>query len=209
MSGDQIGAIPRRQIAEDTTIPMTPIKIGAAVMRLALEGARARIGIHEVGGNNRGPEVEAMIARQGGKPGDPWCMVFVQDCYQDGFAHFSAHHSVPRSIHVGHFARACLSAVPLACSTRPTVGAIALHYPAGFDGPGHCGIVNDIYSHRNGGIMGQQWHESMPNGIYALTIEGNTNGAGARDSDAGDSVMIKTRLLSYWTLFVDISRLDK
>jgi hypothetical protein len=196
MSGDQIGALPRRAIAEDTTIPMTPIKIGAAVMRLALEGARARIGIHEVGGNNRGPEVEAMIARQGGKPGDPWCMVFVQDCYKDGFAHFSAHHSVPRSIHVGHFARACLAAVPLACSKTPTVGAIALHYPAGFDGPGHCGIVESVQT-------------AMVGGSLIGTIEGNTNGAGARDSNTGDSVMRKGRADSYWTLFVDISRLDK
>jgi hypothetical protein len=196
MSGDQIGALPRRSIAEDTTATFTPLKIGAEVMRLALARAWADIGVvAEVGGNNRGPEVEAMIARQGGKPGDPWCMVAIQGWYQTAFANFNATHSIPRGIHVGRFAEKCIGKIPAACSTTPTVGAIALHYPDGYARAGHCGIVQSVQS-------------ALTGEATVTTIEGNTNAKGSRDSKDGDRVMQKDRRASYWTLFVDISRLD-
>lgn len=49
--------------------------------RLALEIARAEIGVREVPlGSNRGPRVNQYHEAAGTKPGDPWCMAFVFYC---------------------------------------------------------------------------------------------------------------------------------
>lgn len=153
--------------------------------------ARQMIGTTEEGGNNRGPAIESMLVDAGGKPGMPWCLAFVQRCYQRGFAMCATASVLPQGLHVGHFAQRCLRALPSACSNRPTVGAIALHYPDGYDAPGHCGIVTGIHG-----------------AISLSTIEGNTNEAGGRDSTTGDGVWPKIRPLGYWTLFVDIGFLN-
>lgn len=41
-----------------------------------LQVAAAEVGVHEVGGNNRGPRVEEYIRACGANPGDPWCACF-------------------------------------------------------------------------------------------------------------------------------------
>jgi hypothetical protein len=51
----------------------------------ALVRVRSFIGVKEVGGNNRGPEVEAWLARVGLPPGNPWCMAFAWCCVDDAF----------------------------------------------------------------------------------------------------------------------------
>ena len=204
MSGDQIwgpplGSIPQdlRRPEDDTTTPITfpPLQIRpgevwrAVVARAPLE-AKLLIGTREQGGNNRGALVEAMLRDEGGKPGDPWCLAFVQHVYGRCFARFNAKVNLPNGLHCGRFARACAARLPLAVTHVPAIGAIALRYPSGFDGPGHCGIVTGF------------------DAVNCETIEGNTNAAGDRDSTTGDGVWDKARALSYWTSFVDISRLD-
>lgn len=48
----------------------------------ALAVARDQLGVLERGGNNRGPEVEAIIRANGGVPGEPWCADFDAFCYR-------------------------------------------------------------------------------------------------------------------------------
>ena len=52
----------------------------------ALDIARGFVGVRETGGNNRGPEVEAWLARVGLPPGNAWCMAFAWCCVQDAFS---------------------------------------------------------------------------------------------------------------------------
>lgn len=40
------------------------------------------LGVREHGGNNRGVVVEAMLKHAGGRPGQPWCMAFVDFVYE-------------------------------------------------------------------------------------------------------------------------------
>lgn len=44
----------------------------------AVNIAEAHVGVLEVGGNNRGPEVEAFLAAAQLPPGQPWCAAFVR-----------------------------------------------------------------------------------------------------------------------------------
>lgn len=48
----------------------------------AFAEAERCIGIMEQGGNNRGPEVERIIAEGGGRAGDPWCGWFCAAMYK-------------------------------------------------------------------------------------------------------------------------------
>lgn len=198
MSDPKRGPIPQGLMRpEDTTVPLTfgpltavsPGEVYRAVRDRAVVEAVALIGTREQGGNNRGALVEAMLVDEGGKPGMPWCLAFVQHVYGRAFARYQTKCILPNGLHVGRFARRCMDQIPEACSTTPTPGAIALHYPSGHEAPGHCGVVEAV---------GTQ---------ATITVEGNTNAAGSRDSDKGDGVHRKTRALAYWTLFVDISRI--
>lgn len=40
------------------------------------------LGVQEHGGNNRGVVIEAMLKHAGGRPGQPWCMAFVDFVYE-------------------------------------------------------------------------------------------------------------------------------
>lgn len=52
-------------------------------MRLrALDAARELVGVMEVGGNNAGPKVSAIIRANGGVGPEPWCGDFVAFCYR-------------------------------------------------------------------------------------------------------------------------------
>lgn len=42
--------------------------------------ADSQVGVREVGGSNRGPEVDAYLARVHAHQGDPWCAAFVGWC---------------------------------------------------------------------------------------------------------------------------------
>ena len=48
----------------------------------AYHHAKQFVGVMERGGNNRGPEVEAIIREGGGIPGQAWCGWFVALCYK-------------------------------------------------------------------------------------------------------------------------------
>ena len=55
-------------------------------LALTIGVAYAAAGVHEVGGNNRGDEVEFFQRLCGAAPGDPWCACFVCACLVKGYA---------------------------------------------------------------------------------------------------------------------------
>lgn len=49
---------------------------------MAVQAAVSKLGVEEVGGNNRGPDVEVFLSSVGLPPGQPWCAAFVFWCFK-------------------------------------------------------------------------------------------------------------------------------
>lgn len=121
-----------------------------------LDEARKLLGIKEVGGNNRGPEVERIIVSSGGKPGQAWCaytQVFIhKKCrlsYANGMA--LSWFIKPRIIHKNQY----------------LTGDVFSVYNSGLRRIGHIGLIEQV----------------LPSGKFIVTIEGNTSGGGSREGD--------------------------
>jgi hypothetical protein len=153
----------------------------------ALARARSFIGVREVGGNNRGPEVEAWLARVGLPPGNAWCMAFAWCCVDDAC----------RALQLPNPIRPCASvvrmwnALPDNCKlTEPALGVWAFHHDSANPALGHVEFIDDL--------------DPTEKGTY--TIGGNTNSEGSR---TGGGVWRHTPLIrpmGYWNLgFADYS----
>lgn len=154
---------------------------------LALAAARRRIGIREEGGNNIGAEVEAIIRRNGGMPGEPWCGDFDASCYLD-----AGSKAVTRS----------WAAVRLLGRGRwvKVLPKLALE-------PGdliryvweHTGIFERYVAEFTGADGHRYWHEVEPEyATHVECIEGNTTPGSARSDSAhgGDGVYPTRRPLA-------------
>ena len=53
--------------------PLCDDSIGERAITIAV----GELGMHEEGGNNRGPRVEDYLRSAGGQPGDAWCAAFL------------------------------------------------------------------------------------------------------------------------------------
>lgn len=149
--------------------------------------AGREVGIREEGGNNRGARVEVYQAATWLKPGDwPWCAAF---CAWTVRAALIAQGVPPARADVWRcrdasafgwlaWAQRAPGCVLLPATAAPSPGDLVVF---DFNGPsaaggGHIGIV-----------------EYDTPGQAFVSIEGNTNDAGARDSTTGDGVLRKTR----------------
>lgn len=124
----------------------------------ALEIAKTQLGVHEVGKDNHGPEVEKYLKSVGLGPGYSWCMAFVYWCYNEASKALAVANPMKktggvmmqwheRSSKYGH--------------VHPQPGDIfIMDYGKGL---GHTGIVEKCDADK----------------IY--TIEGNTNDEGSRE----------------------------
>jgi hypothetical protein len=155
----------------------------------ALELALGNVGVTEVGGNNRGPEVEKWLGVIGLPPGQPWCLAFVQAMYEEAELMTGFASPLPKTGKVIRFWSRCPDVWK---SQTPRPGSIfcrisKLDDP---DSPGHCGFVV------GGGADGS-----------ITTVEGNTDEAGSRD---GDGVAKKIRPPGYVNLgYIDIGMGDR
>lgn len=61
---------------------VTPTPAKPSMRDRAYAEAKKLIGVMEQGGNNRGRDVERIIASGGGRAGDAWCGWFVAHCYR-------------------------------------------------------------------------------------------------------------------------------
>lgn len=105
----------------------------------ALDIARQAIGVHEQGGNNRGPEVDAYLASVGLEPGYAWCAAFLFFCFKAAAAKTGLVNPFPKtasSLKVWTFSE------PITRLSNPTVGAVFVlrHSPTS----GHVGICESV-----------------------------------------------------------------
>jgi hypothetical protein len=117
----------------------------------AMEIARSLLGVREVDGSNRGPDVERFLRRVGCRPGDAWCAAFVTDVVYEGEqqvggpAQFTGSPSALKLL--------VLNAQLRLRSPEPGCVFVIDHGK----GKGHCGFVVEV----------------LPGGLLR-TIEGNT-----------------------------------
>lgn len=137
-----------------------------------IEEAQSYVGICEEGGNNQGYEVTAFLGAVGLGSGYAWCSAFV--------AYILDRCETPHKINAWAPSAVANSVVwKRGDETVPPIlpgDVFGIHY-AKLKRIGHVGFVED-------------WNEDS---AFANTVEGNTNSAGARDSETGDCVMRKKR----------------
>lgn len=56
-------------------------ELDATIRDKVVQVAYSQLGVKEIGGENRGPDVEKYLAYAHAGPGDPWCAAFVQWCF--------------------------------------------------------------------------------------------------------------------------------
>ena len=117
--------------------------------------AYTQLGVHEIGGKNRGPRVDEYIRSLGLDPADghPWCACFVVWCVR------AAGKSLKPSAKVARLWELNLDLAET--DAKPSDVAIHLND----DGTGHCGIVDSVDE------------------THVKTVEGNTNAEGSREGD--------------------------
>lgn len=159
----------------------------SALRRQLVAIAAAQVGSHEEGGNNLGPMVAMFQGATILPPGPwPWCAAFVDWCVREWLQ------IAPVRLALGLRSDAEVEA------WRPKT-ALAF----GFEGWGlshGLAVLPELAVARAGDLVTFDFSHV---GIVAVdqpaasgmieTIEGNTNGAGARDSAHGDGVWRKTR----------------
>jgi hypothetical protein len=140
------------------------------------EVAAAKLGIHEVGGNNHGPWVKKFLAEVGLSEGYAWCDAF-QSYEEDGVA---GHRLPIESASVG---QTYATAKQLGwVVTKPARGDLVCY---DFDGDGqfddHIGLVVKVL------VLGPM--------LTLQTVEGNTSSGVAGSQGDGDGVFLRTRIV--------------
>ena len=129
--------------------------------------------VHEKGGNNRGPEVDAIIRKAGGTPGEPWCGDTVAAAY------------LTAGIKPRYVTRAW--------AYVPTLGRVLarVRNPQ----PGHV-VLYDFQQDGEEDHTGLflRWVDRKQ-GVFQA-VEGNTGTGGARTDGQGDGVHTRTRTTS-------------
>lgn len=156
-----------------------------------LDIARSHVGVREIGGNNRGPQIEAWLRRVGQPPGKAYCMAFVWCCIDDTCTKLRITNVLrPRAGVVRTWGQ-----LPPACYIdSPVPGCLGFHHDIANPGLGHVVIVDALPKDPSTGVF---------------TIEGNTSPEGGREALRGGGVWRHTpanRPLSYFNLgWADVS----
>jgi hypothetical protein len=158
-----------------------------ALTQTALELARGYVGIREIGGNNRGPEIERWLANVGRPPGDPWCMAFAWSVVDEACRRIELPNPIPPCASVVRM----WESLPDGCKlAEPVVGCWAFHRDADNPRLGHVGFIDALER----------------GGTGTFSIEGNSNGEGSRTGGGVWRHTPRLRPLSYWSLgFADYS----
>jgi hypothetical protein len=151
----------------------------------ALDMARGFVGVQEVGGNNRGTQVEKWLRRVGQPPGQSWCAA-LQWCIADDSFRL---HSFPNPIKACASVVRLIASLPAACKLdAPAPGCWCAHEEQDASGKGtgrgHIGIDDEL----------------DPAGEGTYTIEGNTNSEGSRTGGGVWRHTPRVRPLAYWNL---------
>jgi hypothetical protein len=167
------------------------------ISRLA-EIAISQVGVREVGGNNCGPKIREYQAATDLAPAAwPWCAAFVDWCIKEWLIEASVRDwlglktmtpeawrpKTAAAFGLNHWAKG-------KPNTTKVYGEKFMPYPGDiiiFDFS-HCGIVIERTKDK------------------VVTVEGNTNGKGERDSTSGDGVWRKIRTPSLAHSYIRINR---
>jgi hypothetical protein len=132
------------------------------ITEAAVTVAAEQVGVHEVGGNNRGPQVELYLASVNLPPGSAWCAASMFWCFRTGAARLGVVNPFPRTgsaLHVWSLADKHFRV------TTPRRGCVYVVDHGG--GLGHTGII-----------------ESVADDGLVTELSGNTNAAGSREGNA-------------------------
>ncbi len=144
-----------------------------------LDFALTQFGVHEIGGNNRGPQVEKYLATIGLEPGDPWCAAFVCWCLKQAVEAIGT----PTQVHFGASVKKLWDRNQALVLQAPEPGCLALR-DEGLSSKGtrvgHVMFVLDV----------------LQDGQTLKVISGNTNAQGSRE---GNCVAIQLRPTSQIT----------
>jgi hypothetical protein len=152
-------------------------------------------GVREVGGPNRGPEVDRFLRTVGRKPGHPWCAAFVSTCvleaYQQNYNLAGNvgpidERSLPIPLTAG--VMNMWSLTPIARRTIPKPGVVF--------------IIDNGINPKTGARIGHCGFVTALDGTRVKTIEANTNVGGSRE---GDGVYQRTRWVADLHGFIDVS----
>lgn len=152
------------------------------------------LGEQETHGKNRSPKLDAMIKRQGGTLGDPYCLFGIQDIDDSVSAALGTKSLLPEGGGTQLFFEQCEKKFPHLISKKPQPGWIGIYQYKANPGKGHAVIAASA---------------ANADGTY-LTLEFNTDGAGSRDGDgcwkrsrniAGDS-SLRLRGFVNWPLLI-------
>lgn len=130
-----------------------------------LDACRSTLGVHEDGGKNRGPHVDAWNTMVGAPLGSPWCASWVYAMHQAAAEALEIGNPCPRTagaLKLWHVAHAG------ARRELPAPGDVFVLDTGDPGGYGHVGIVESC----------------SPGGDRITSIEGNTNAAGSREGNA-------------------------
>jgi hypothetical protein len=136
-----------------------------------LEIAISKVGVREIGGDNRGPDVEMFQRAAKIAPGQPWCMAFINWCAEQAAKELGVVSPLEAlslqgfvQAHVDYF-KPRGKVLDKSADARP--GDLAVFWYASLKRYGHVGIV-----------------ERVEPGVRIFTVEGNTNAAGGREGNA-------------------------
>jgi len=147
--------------------------------------AQAEIGVLEIGGNNRGSRIVEYQRATSLVPDNwPWCAAFVDFCIQQWIKDPEAANWLKLQVRTPEEWRpktALAYGLTTWAKARPATTTILTEADTARLGD----IVTFDFSHT--GIVLED------DGKYIVTVEGNTNGKGDRDSESGDGVWRKIR----------------
>jgi len=153
--------------------------------RLLAEIAASQIGVREEGGNNNGSKIRDYQRATDLKPASwPWCAAFVDWCIREWLARPGVREwlNLQASTPEEWRPKTALAYGYLGWAKARPKTSVILH-ERDLAQPGD--IVVFDFSHV--GIV------ESDSGFQIITIEGNTNGRGDRDSESGDGVWRKAR----------------
>ncbi len=147
-----------------------PPKVQKTLAQLTLEIAISKIGVREIGGDNRGPDVEMFQRAAKINRGDPWCMAFLNWCAEEAARQLGITSPLEAVAlqgfvqgHVDHF-KPKGKVLDKSADARPG-DLVVIWYPT-LKRFGHVGIL-----------------EKAEPGVRVYTVEGNTNAAGSREGN--------------------------
>jgi hypothetical protein len=157
------------------TVPLTPAFLVAAAASL--------VGVHEQGGNNRGPMVELFLHEVKQPPGEPWCAAFVHHVgYWSHYDSETRRSSWPLPPTASCYELGVFAKKRGVLRDEPEVGDVFLLWKEKLGRFAHTGVIVHLRAH--GETAGEgQWFECE-------TIDGNTDADGSRE---GDGVLRRIR----------------